>query len=486
MPKSSPEPPAAPDPNVVAAAQGKANVEAARTVTALNRANQVTPLGKSTWTQTPVKGTVDRTAYDAAMSAYNKGLADRAAAGTTTTSSTGYTGGGEAGNTGSQTTSTGGAAMGEAPAPPREEDFMTGGNPDSWTQTVELDPRSQKLLDAQLASQQSLVDTTQLATNRVKDLYKTGIDYSKLPEVGSPSEILARTRAGMPSQASNIESAGQVADIARNTAGSKISTFAGAGPLSFASAPAMPVSDEAARARVEKALYDRAAARLDPAFQDREAALTSRLANQGITQGSEAYDKALRNEAFARNDAYSSATNDAIRAGDLALEAEFGRDLRARQQGVGEATTLHSSLINDATAATALAGQTAGTELAYTGADLAQKQAAPQIAASEYGLQAADRQRVLAEEERKRALVMNELSALRSGGQVAMPQFGQTPSGASVAPAPIAQAMQNQYASQMAGYNANVASQNAMMGGLVSLGGAAMGMPGVQNFLGLG
>ena len=62
---------------------------------------------------------------------------------------------------------------------------------------------------------------------------------------------------------------------------------------------------------------------------------------------------------------------------------------------------------------------------------------------------------------------LNEIGALMSGGQVQMPQFQQTPT-ASVQGTDIAGMIYNNYNQQMQ-------QQNAMMGGLAGLGGAALG-----------
>jgi len=53
----SPQAPAAPDPVATAAAQGTANVEAARVTAGLNRPDQITPYGSQTWTQNGDKWT---------------------------------------------------------------------------------------------------------------------------------------------------------------------------------------------------------------------------------------------------------------------------------------------------------------------------------------------------------------------------------------------------------------------------------------------
>jgi hypothetical protein len=73
---------------------------------------------------------------------------------------------------------------------------------------------------------------------------------------------------------------------------------------------------------------------------------------------------------------------------------------------------------------------------------------------------------------------LNEINALMSGSQVsnpfAVPGAAQN---SNVAPAPLFGAAQSQYGADMNQYNAGAAQNNAMMSGLFSLGGAAIGAP---------
>jgi hypothetical protein len=55
----------------------------------------------------------------------------------------------------------------------------------------------------------------------------------------------------------------------------------------------------------EARLFDLGRKRLDPMFQESEEALRTRLANQGLMQGTEAYDRAMRNLGQQKNDAYN-------------------------------------------------------------------------------------------------------------------------------------------------------------------------------------
>lgn len=86
----------------------------------------------------------------------------------------------------------------------------------------------------------------------------------------------------------------------------------------------------AARQKAEDALYARAKARLDPMFGQREHDLGVTLANQGIDPSSAAYAKALDNEGRTRNDAYSSAINDAITGGGAEASRQLAMDIQSR------------------------------------------------------------------------------------------------------------------------------------------------------------
>ena len=245
---------------------------------------------------------------------------------------------------------------GQSLTPPKREDFMSGGK-DSWTSRITLNPQEQALLDQQRKTSLGLAGATDKALSRVSAL-------GDIPGLNLPDG-------------------------------------------------AMPTSNEAYRKQIQDALYGQMASRLDPMWQQRGGDLESKLAAQGITQGSEAYNREQQNFGLARNDAYQSALNNAITQGESAVAGQFGRDMGGRQQGVSEA-----------------------------------------LSEFQTGLQG-------------RGQVLNELSSIRSGQQVQQPQFGSTQSGANVAPANVAQNIWN-------GYNGQQAQQASMMNGLTSLGSAAI------------
>lgn len=82
-----------------------------------------------------------------------------------------------------------------------------------------------------------------------------------------------------------------------------------------------------------------------------------------------------------------------------------------------------------------------------------------------------------------RSQPINELNALRTGAQVTNPTFTPVPQQQTTAGPNLLGAAGQQYQGQMDAYNADVANQNAMMGGLFSLGGSLMGSPWLGKIL---
>lgn len=85
----------------------------------------------------------------------------------------------------------------------------------------------------------------------------------------------------------------------------------------------------------EQRLFDLGRARLDPMFEQRQAQTEQQLANQGITRGSVAYDRAMQNFNQDRNDAYNQ----------LALtgnQQAFQQSAYARAQPFNETSALMS------------------------------------------------------------------------------------------------------------------------------------------------
>lgn len=93
------------------------------------------------------------------------------------------------------------------------------------------------------------------------------------------------------------------------------------------------------RQRVEDALFNRSAARLDRRFGQGRSDLETSLRNKGFVSGSEGFDRAMTDFGEQENDAYSSAMNDAIAAGGQEQSRMFADALRARGQQNQEGMT---------------------------------------------------------------------------------------------------------------------------------------------------
>jgi hypothetical protein len=106
-------------------------------------------------------------------------------------------------------------------------------------------------------------------------------------------------------------------------------------PLDFSSLPELGTGEEAAK-RARDAAYGQAASRLDPQWAEQEERNRTRLANQGLAEGSEAYNKAMDRLAQQRADAYNQANFSSIREGEAAGNMRFGQNMASRQQAMQE------------------------------------------------------------------------------------------------------------------------------------------------------
>jgi len=90
------------------------------------------------------------------------------------------------------------------------------------------------------------------------------------------------------------------------------------------------------RKRVEDAAYNQVTSRLQPQFEREEAAFRTRMANEGIPEGSERYNTALSQMKQSQNDAFTQAGFEAIGRGGEELTRSSDLASRAREMGVSE------------------------------------------------------------------------------------------------------------------------------------------------------
>jgi hypothetical protein len=94
---------------------------------------------------------------------------------------------------------------------------------------------------------------------------------------------------------------------------------------------ALPTGQEARDQAISSA-YGQATSRLDPMFAQRDQALQSQLANQGLDPGSQAYDAAAGNFGRERSDAYTQALANAIGQGTQAGNVIFQQGVQSQNQ----------------------------------------------------------------------------------------------------------------------------------------------------------
>lgn len=383
-----------------------------------------------------------------------------------------------------------------------------------YEQTIELSPEQQALYDQQIQQNLALGNTASAMLGNLP--YDQPIDTSGLPSlqgglnVGGPElqgsyetvgPQMGLNRSGLPGLESDVGLRSQY-DIYGPQMG-----------LDTSGLPALPSDLNAFRDEAETALYDRNTAYLDRDFERREESLRSRLANQGIVEGSEAYRNAIDDFERGRETAYRQARNEAIAGGGAEASRMFDIGSRSRGQLYGEALSGGAFANQAAALATGQQAQAADFGNRARGQDYAEALASrgqlfgEEATAGDFGNRAAAQ--ATAQNEgvasfgnlaRNQAMVealtgadfanqarrqgfdemmtlrnqpLNEFNALRSLSQVNAPQF-QGPAQVGTAPADITGAINQQYQGQLAGYNAQVASRNALLSGLFGLGGAAI------------
>lgn len=281
-----------------------------------------------------------------------------------------------------------------------------------WSSQVNLSPTGQSLLDSLNQSQLGIAGLQNGATQGVANTMGNGFNFNGPGVQGS---------VGMPGA---------------------MTGFGGYSPV--------PTVDPTARTNAENAAYTAATSRLDPQWNTQQDRTQTQLMNQGLVPGGEAYDNAMRDFNFAKNDAYSNARNQAVQQGLAAQQAQFGMGLAANQAGYGQALGQ---------------GQFANAGL--------QQMFGQGLAAGQFGNAASGQS--LAQQMELYNQPLNQLNALRSASQVTNPQFGSYAQQQTVPGANYSGAAGQVGAYGQNVYNQGVGQQNAMTGGLFQLGAAGLG-----------
>lgn len=398
--------PKTPDYTAAAEATSQGNLDLAKYTTEANRINQYTPWGSMTYTN---DRTFDQNAYDAAMSAYNR----QASQPQQPQYNVPYPQQMFMAEMGQYLNPRQFAQQQPQIAPPSADDFWSGG--DNWSQHVQLAPELQAQLEQQWAVQAGLFGPQNAALGRVQQMM--GSDFN--PNLSSGGTALnPNSLPGM--------------GTAFSPTGEQLATYD----------PNLQTND-ATNLLME---------RINPQLDRQRESLRAQLANQGIAQGSSAYNSAMEQHGQSANDAYTQASLAGIGLGMQQQGMQFDQGLQNRGLLAGEQAQQFN--------------QQQGLRMGEAG-----------LQGQQFGQAEQVRQRELAEQSYLRNLPMQELQMLMGGGQVQMPQFPGYAQQAQTAGPDLLGAANQQYQGQLGAYNAQQAGQSNMMGGLFGLGGALLGAP---------
>lgn len=384
--------------------------------------------------------------------------------------------------------------------------------------TTTLSPEQQRLYDQNVALSTSLNDLAAQGVGYVGDAVSTPLDTSNLPalvgSVGNTSTGIQRQVPGTGYQTS-VPTTTLRSSVPTAALQSSIPTTNVQSSVDFSNASAAPTLDSFTGQRDQ--ITDAMMARLQPYIDRDREALRTQLNNQGIGQGTEAYGWDM--------DQFQRGVNDqriaALLAGDTEQQNLFNNAMSLRNQGTGEALAAGNfannaadQSFNQGLAAGNFANSAANQEFnqslsAGNFANTAANQEFNQsLAAGNFSNAVSDamfnqqmaqagfnntaqqqeynqmlnsaslsnsaRTQGLQEAEFLRTEPLNILNALRTGNQASIPTFGNVGTGVGITPAPIYSATQDAYNSALQNYNIQAQQYGGLLGGLASLGGAAI------------
>jgi len=453
MGKRAPKPPPPPDPVVTARAQGETNVETARTNATLNRVNQYGPLGRITYRDLG-RDYADREVQHH-INAFQRGEW-------------------------------------------RDPNFIRDGNLDTialrkhfmrpehnpyldrWEMRTELSPEQQELYRLSNEAQRQYGQAALRQLQSVQDRLSSPFKFSgpalqaNLPDRTGYLQFSVPNRTGdllfdLKDRTKDLQF--NVRDLTGEV--KRRADFTGIG------------DPNQAREDVQAALL----ARMNPQLERERAALEARLANQGITTGTEAWKAGFDDYNRMANDARLAAILNAgqehsrmwqlglaqSELNNKALQQMMENDLARswfRNAAVGQASQMdlaRGQFRNNAV------GQASQMDLARAGLRNAALGQASQMDLARAAQQNAARQQALQEALVLRAQPLNEAAALFSGEQIRMPTLAPVPQ-VGLQPPDYQGAVAANYAGQIAAHNARtqmIGAQNAALGNLLgTLGGA--------------
>lgn len=324
-----------------------------------------------------------------------------------------------------------------------------------YTATQTLSPEQQAIYQQESKLNQGLMSTANTGLQYANQvLSKPGVDLSKLPGLTS------NVPGGQYATSYDVQNASGNLDLSGMPAlKSSIDTQ---GLPSYGINPGETYSDAIMR-------------RLQPDLERQRSSEESRLANQGIGLGSNAYSTAKDILGRQQNDALTSAIVQGMGVGLQANQQQFGQNAAQTQaQNAANAQAYQQALASGQFGNQAAAQNTGNAaNLAAFGNQGIGQQFQQGLANAQLGNQA--QQQGFQQEAYNQMQPINVINALRSGSQVQSPSYASTPQQAQTAGADILGATQQGYNAQLANVNAQNAASGGFMGGLMNLGGTLGG-----------
>lgn len=228
-----------------------------------------------------------------------------------------------------------------------------------------------------------------------------------------------------------------------------------------------PNAGKAAQQQGQNAAYAAQTQYLDPQFKQQQESLDNSLANQGLAPGSQAYNNAQLNQSNAKQQAYSNAQNQAVLTGSTIGQQSLNNQLNAANTQAG-LLGQQGSLVNNYAGLFGLQGSNLAQQAGIYGQQGSNLGAQGGL----YGQQASNLGQQAANFGQQSALGQLGYQNLNSAASLIPGYTGSATS--SAAPADISSLYNNQYQSQLAGYNAGQSSSNSAMSGLFGLGSSAL------------
>lgn len=298
-----------------------------------------------------------------------------------------------------------------------------------WTQNTELTPDSQRALDAELGLQAGRSELGASLLPRAQDEFGQAMDWSKFGKAGDAVQAGNLT----PEQlARGYEKAGPELD-----------------------------SSQRYNQQANEAIYNQWADRALPQQERDTERLRTQLYNMGHKEGDPGYDDAMRQLRESQGDQQRQAQYQATIGSGAEAQRFLGMDAATRAQLTGENRDL-AGFGNTA------AGQEFGMQAQAGDQNFQQRMAAS-------NQQTQLRQQQIAEEMQKRGFSLNEINAIISGQQVAMPTMPGFNQATKAEGTNYLGAAQMQGQADLDAYNARQAATQGMMSGIGSMAGGFMG-----------